>query len=98
MSLPTPNRTQPWYDWANVFIRAIRPQLPTIITGSATLGTGTSTTVSVFGLTARQRVFLQPRTAAAFSAGASVTSITDGSFVAAHASGASDRTVDYFAI
>jgi hypothetical protein len=99
MPLPTPDRNGSLYDWAIGFIRALPITFQErLATGQATLSTGTSTTVSVAGLTKRQRVFLQPRIVLAWDAKPAVASVADGSFVIAHLAGSSGRTVDYLVV
>ena len=55
----------------------------------------TTTTVSNPKIASTSKVFLQPRTAAAVTAGAFVSSISSGSFVITHASATTVRTFDY---
>jgi hypothetical protein len=98
VSLPTPNEAQPWHRWANVFIRALRPLLPDISTGVVDLGTGTTTQVSVSGMTRRQQVLLTPRSAAAPSGAAWISEVTDGSFTISHAAGAAGRSFAYLIV
>lgn len=65
-------------------------------TGSINLANSTTTTtVSNSKVVPTSKVFLQPRTAAAVTAGAFVSSISSGSFVITHASETTVRTFDY---
>lgn len=65
-------------------------------TGSVSLATSTTTTtVNNPKVTSQSRIFLQPRNAAAVSAVAFISSVSNGSFVIGHASAATVRTFDY---
>lgn len=65
-------------------------------TGNVNLAnTATSTTISNPKVTSGSRIFLQPRTAAAVTSGAFVSTISNGSFVITHASATTVRTFDY---
>jgi hypothetical protein len=94
--LPNPDRNGHWADWAVALVRQLRPSLPNISKGQATLGTGTSTVVSA-QVTKFQKVFPSPASDAAFQARPFVSSVADGSFTLTHASGVSGRLVDWLA-
>lgn len=65
-------------------------------TGSVSLAASTTTTaVTNQKITSQSRIFLQPRNAAAVTAAAFVSSVSNGSFVIGHASAATVRTFDY---
>lgn len=99
MALPRPDSGKSWYDWAVNFVRSVSVEFqPLLVTGQAALDTDTSTTVSVAGITKRQKVWLQPRSQTAWDAKPSVSSVTDGSFVIAHTAGVSGRLVDYLIV
>lgn len=98
MSAPVPTSGQTWQQWATALGRWLNPRLPTLTTGSLTLDTGTSTTVRVSGLTKRQKVFVNPTTAAAATADAYVSSIDDGSFIVKHNAGIAGRTFSYLIV
>jgi hypothetical protein len=63
--------------------------------GTATLTTGTTTTVNNPKITSITKVFLQPRNANAASSGYFISSIANGSFVIGHSAGSAGRAFDY---
>ncbi|WP_276118287.1 hypothetical protein [Pararhizobium qamdonense] len=63
--------------------------------GSATLSTGTTTTVNNPKVNSRSAVILQPRNANAAASVYFISSIANGSFVIGHIAGAAGRTFDY---
>ncbi|RVO54940.1 hypothetical protein [Sinorhizobium meliloti] len=65
-------------------------------TGTVTLANSTTTTtVSNPKVASTSKIFLQPRTSAAASENAWISSISAGSFVITHASATTTRTFDY---
>ncbi|AWI60347.1 hypothetical protein [Sinorhizobium fredii] len=65
-------------------------------TGTVTLANSTTTTtVSNPKVASTSKIFLQPRTSAAASENAYISSISAGSFVITHANAATTRTFDY---
>ena len=64
-------------------------------TGSATLTTGTTTTVNNPKVSTQSAVILQPRNANAAASVYFISSISNGSFVIGHIAGAAGRTFDY---
>ncbi|KQY14429.1 hypothetical protein [Rhizobium sp. Root482] len=64
-------------------------------TGTATLTTGTTTTVNNPKVTTQSAVILQPRNANAAASVYFVSAISNGSFVIGHIAGAAGRTFDY---
>lgn len=64
-------------------------------TGSATLTTSTTTTVSNPKVTSQSTVILQPRNANAAASVYFINSISNGSFVIGHVAGAAGRSFDY---
>jgi hypothetical protein len=63
--------------------------------GTATLTTGTTTTVTNPKITSISKVFLQPRNANAANSAPFISSISSGSFVIGHIAGVAGRSFDY---
>jgi hypothetical protein len=68
-------------------------------TGAVTLtNSATTTTVANPKITAQSRIFLQARNANAATAGAFVSTVSNGSFVITHASATTERKFDYLIV
>lgn len=94
LTVPRPASTDALYSWAIQLGRWLAERLARQpVPGTATLTTGTSTTVSD-GAAVRGRLVVVSANAHSAVAGAAA----DGTFVLTHASGAADRTVTYLIV